>query len=465
MGKVADRRWIRKSAVAFAIAAAAFARITSAAEDGGAPEPRPGPPLIYASPPRIADEVRACSFVVPVCVKTAKSTPGQNVLFAVDAAERAWRMLTGVLGLPPPDVDPQTLAYDVYLTNDAPHGTFLAARDIRSRIDRARAFSVVDARMRAGCIAEGAIARELARAILFRVAPATDEATAAAQTSALAELVVPCASAMSADAVDAFQKRPERAVADALAGDPSAWPGTSSPGGPLDTLFARGASLFWSRIDWAYGKSPGSIISATWALSPTMTESGARFWNDKPDKFDVLRVSFKGALSTRSTVHDLFLDSAIARAFIGAADDGIHAPESRTFGDAGRLPLDWEIPWPDKPRRIAPRTPVFPTGASYLVVKREGARPGSRLRVEIEWEEHALFRWAFVKLDAQGHELGRVVIGAPERATEAQSTLVDLDGVDRILIVGANVGDPAYAFDPDDEIWESHAWLLTLAEE
>jgi hypothetical protein len=87
------------------------------------------------------------------------------------------------------------------------------------------------------------------------------------------------------------------------------------------------------------------------------------------------------------------------------------------------------------------------------------------LRVEIEWEEHALFRWAFVKLDASGRELGRVVIPTTERATEAHMTLVDLDGVDRILLVGVNVGDPAYAFDPDDEVWEPHGWLVTVAEE
>ena len=32
-------------------------------------------------------------------------------------------------------------------------------------------------------------------------------------------------------------------------------------------------------------------------------------------------------------------------------------------------------------------------------------------------------------------------------------------------VVGVNVGDPSYRFDPDDEEWEPHSWLLTLAEE
>ena len=85
--------------------------------------------------------------------------------------------------------------------------------------------------------------------------------------------------------------------------------------------------------------------------------------------------------------------------------------------------------------------------------------------MEIAWEQHALFRWAFVKLDANGRELGRVVIPTPDRATEVQMTLVDLAGVDRVMLVGVNAGDPTYRFDPDDEIWEPHSWLLTIASE
>ena len=74
----------------------------------------------------------------------------------------------------------------------------------------------------------------------------------------------------------------------------------------------------------------------------------------------------KSALSTGSTVHDLWLDFAVARAFLGSADDGLHLPELRTLGDSARVTLDWDVPWPDRPRRLAPRVPVSPTGASYV---------------------------------------------------------------------------------------------------
>jgi hypothetical protein len=414
---------------------------------------------------------------VPLCVHASPKTPGKSVLAVVAAAEHAWETLTGALGLAPPDVDADDLVYHVVLV-DNPTGrsyssasetggeratTRVAARDVRSRIDRARAFTLLDANVPLGCALDAVVAREIARAILYRVAPATAEGIARAQTTYLAQLVVPCAIGLAVDEAFAFQSRPDRAVCDARTTET----GTAADDGDGDRagLFTSGASLFWSRIDWAYGRTPGGIVTATWAVAPTHTDVAAKRWHDEADAFDVLRISFKNALSTSSTLDDLLLDTAVARAFMGSADDRLHQVETRTLGDAARVPLDWDLPWPSKPKRVAPRAPVYPTGSSYVVVRRAGAPAGSRLRVELAWEEHALFRWALVKLAASGRELGRVVIPTRERATETQMTLVDLDGVDRVMLVGTNVGDPAYRFDPDDEVWEPHGWLLTLASE
>ena len=441
-----------------------------------APAPRaidpgvaPGPFVRYTQRPAFSPDLRACSSRVPVCEHTSSSRHGAAAMATLDAFERAWQTLTGALAIPAPDVDPLTLAYDVFLTEPSTElaSTELEARDVRSRVDRGRAFSTIDRRVRAGCLLDALAATQIARASLLRTAPATEEGTARAQSTYLAQLAVPCSVALSADAVHAFQSRPERAFCDPHAGNASAAAGGPQifERSPLDRLFADGAATFWARLDWAFGRVPGGIVSASWALSPTMTPLGAARWANEPDTFDVLRMTFKGALSTNGTVNDLWLDFGVARAFLGSADDGYHLPELRTLGDAARVPLDWDIPWPSAPRRLGPRAPVHPTGSSHLLIHRAGARPGARLRAEIEWEEHALFRWAFVKLDASGRELGRVVIPTAERATQAQMTLVDLDGVDRILLVGVNTGDPAYAFDPDDEVWEPHGWLVTIAEE
>ena len=204
---------------------------------------------------------------------------------------------------------------------------------------------------------------------------------------------------------------------------------------------------------------------STWALTPTQTPLGSRRWHDEPDTFDILRKSFESALFTGSTLHDLMLDFGVARAFMGSADDGLHHPESRALGDSARVTPDWDVPWPATPKRYPQRAPVAPTGASYLIVSTRGAPEHARLRVEIEWEEHALFRWAIVKLDREGRELGRLAIPTRERATSSQMSVVDLSGADRLMLVGVNVGDPAYRFDPDDAVWEPHGWLVTIAAE
>ena len=407
-----------------------------------------GRPLVYAEPP--AASRGGCSTRVPLCVH---GTPGKAAAATLAAFEHAWSTLTGALELPAPDVDPTTLAYDVYLVGGETlagelSSTRLAERDVRSPIDRARSFTFVDAHVSAGCQLDTLAARELARAIAFRVSPALDEGSARAQSTYFAQLAVPCAAAYLDDAFATFQSRPERAIPDA-----------SIP------RFADGASLFWSRLDWAFGRYPGAIVLATWALAPTTTPLASATWNNEPDGYDVLRKSFEGMLFTRSTLGDVFLDFGVARAFFGSADDGQHQPETRVLGEAGRVTMDWDIPWPTTPRRLAARAPVFPSGASYVLVHRTGSRADARLRVEIAWEEHALYKWSLVKIDASGREIGRVPIATKERATEAQITLADLGAADRVLLVGVNVGDPTYQFDPDDAAWEPHGWLVTLAEE
>jgi hypothetical protein len=440
----------------------------------------PGSRVLYTARPRPPRDARFCSTKLPLCIHATVPAHDRNALTILDAFERAWATSTGALELPAPDVAPDTNAYDVFLA-DAPDpllggelaATLLEARDVRSNMDRARSFTVLDGRLRAGCQLDALAARSLAQAMIHRSAPATDEATERGQATFVSWLVAPCSVAFAGDAVAAFQSRVDRALPDAradqltaAADDPA--PSALSPSSSASraaALYADGQAVVWSRLDWAFARAPGALVLATWALAPTMTPPGARRWVHEPDTYDVLRASFKDRLFTGSTIHDLFLDLAVSRAFMGSADDGLHAPETRALDDATRVPLDWDLPWPATPRRLAPRMPVHPTGASYVLVRTAGRAPGARLRVEITWEEHALFRWVFVKLDGAGRELGRLPIPAKERATEAQMTLVDLEGVDRILLVGANVGDPAYAFDPDEAAWEPHSWLVTIAPE
>ena len=393
--------------------------------------------LAWQSPQRPAPDaswLKACSFRHPLCVHAKPATPEDTVLAVLGETERAWEGATGPLALPPPDPSPTTGAYDVYLVDGASRdaATVLDERDPLARFDRASAFTLLDAHL-TGCARPHAIARGLLRAITFRVSPNMDTGSAEAQTESLAHALGPCA--IPETTVRAtFQAHPERAI-------PDTWPEFAPIVG---TTYAQGASLFYDWMDDSFGQQPGSIVRAIWALTPGLGEAKSA------DPFDVLRSSFKNALSSGSTLDDLLLGFAVARV-LPAADV---APRT-----------DWQIDWPAKPRRLAPRDPTAPTGSAYVVVRRAGAPPGARLRVEAMWEEHAKMRWSVVKLDAGGREIARIPVASAERATETQGTIVDLDTTDTLVVVGTNAGDFTPPFDPDDAVWEPHGWRLTLAAE
>jgi len=400
-------------------------------------------------PPSASDPawLKACSFRHPLCVHAGPAATPETILAALSDADRTWDTAVGPLALPPPDPSPVTQTYDVYLVEHAASDTVtvLDERDPLARFDRANAFTLIDARL-TGCTRTQAVARGLLRAITYRVTPGIDPGSAEAQTGYFAHLIAPCASAESA-ARATFQAHPERAIADA-------WPEFDPV---IGVEYARGASFFYDWMDDSFGQEPGSIVRALWALSPSIT-AGPATWQNEPDTFDVLRTSFKNALSSGGALDDLFLGFAAARAIPSSGDAGA--------GDLGfAVRADWQIDWPSKPRRLAPRDPTAPTGSAYVAIRHREVPSGARLRVEATWEEHARMRWMVVKLDRAGRELARIPVAASDRATEAQGSIVDLDGVDTLVVVGMNAGDFPAPFDPDDAVWEPHGWRLTLASE
>jgi hypothetical protein len=438
------------AALALAVAGFLFARASSGdeAEAGGyiAPD-RPRPPTV-------ASERRVCSWREPICVHGDASAA--TLLALLESAERAWEIETGALELPAPDPDLVTGAYDLYVRRGVPEGTasFPSARDPRSRIDRASAYTLFDTALAIGdaCERDAAVAASVARASLYRAAPATDEGSARAQAAYVARLAVPCAMGML-DGVDTFQSRPERSFADPAVGDADS---------RRSAEFARGASLFYWWLDASYSMAPGGIVRAIWALKPTMTPPGADRWKDEPDGVDVLRETFKDALMSGSRLEDLLAEFGTTRALLGPRDNGTELAEARPLGDALVPRVDWTVDWPAHPRRLASPVGIAPAGSTYVLIHRAGAPPGSRLRLEATWERHADIRWTALKLDAAGRELGRIPIGAAPRVTEAQGTVTGLDLASDVLVVGTNVGDPFVPFDPDDERFEPHGWLLTL---
>jgi hypothetical protein len=331
----------------------------------------------------------------------------------LDALERAWEAGV-VLGVPLPS------SFDAYVSSGASHSA-ISDRDSIRHYDYARAFSVLDARVPAGCSRDFDAARELYAASALSVAPAIDDGSLRAESAALAHLAVPCASVD----VSAFQSRADLALADP---DVNAAP-------------------FFSWVDDGFGKEPGHALAATWALAPTKT-IGDEHFSAEPDVFDVLRESLKGASGPGSTFEDAIAAFSVDRLSLTSP-----------------VRFDWDITWPKSARALASPLPISPTGATYVRIDAASRRAGARLRVDASWEEHAKMRWSVVKLDAHGAALAQWEAKAAPKATEAHVQIVDTDGAASFVIVGANVGYWLTPFDPDESPWEPHGWLLTVAEE
>jgi hypothetical protein len=355
---------------------------------------------------------------------------------ALDALDRAWQAVVGVVGAPAPQ-GPDGQRWQVYLVGAARDGAALAGLDARSRFDRGASFGLLDATLLPGCALDHAAARAVARASLLRAVPMTDVPSATAQSESIASLASPCAAIEDADR-RAFQSTPERAVTD----------------GGSSASYERGASMFYEWLDARFSAAPGALLIGSWALSPTRTAdrtSSAGRPAENPSTFDVLRVSLANALWTGSTLDDVFSAFAVARAVPPLA------PPSPSAA--------WTIAWPVHARRLASPSPVAPTGSSTIVVDHEGAARGARLRIEAQWEDYARMRWTAVKVDAEGNALQSIPVRAPDRATHASITLEDLDGVHRVVVIGANVGSTERPFRQGRSEWEPHGWTLTLGAE
>ncbi len=441
-----DRAGLATAALAaFALSAAISLAAAPSSLASEPPEPDGGPrdaaaaapglaqgPLIEPSPTPKDGACPACQEVCslrhPLCVDAARGTAGSIALAALAAADRAWDALTGVLGAPAPDGGLDGIWHiELGGTVEGGGDALLGERDPVAHFDRASSFARIDRSLSPGCSLDFAVARAVARGSLWRAAPATDEASARAEAETLAGLATPCAGSEAS----AFQSNPERAIV-----------ARASP------AYERGAGLFFGWLDATFGAEPGTLVLGLWALAPTRTPFDADRWAATPTGFDVLRESLKNALWQGSTLDDVLVRFAVARATL--------VPPAR---------LAWHVGWPTQARRLASPEPVAPTGASYVLVDRQGAPAGAKLRLEAEWEDYGRMRWVVVKLDAAGHALGDLPVASLDRTPHASITIESLEATDRVLVVGVNVGSTERAFDPGEGEWEPHGWLLTLAAE
>jgi hypothetical protein len=217
---------------------------------------------------------------------------------------------------------------------------------------------------------------------------------------------------------------------------------------PSDAGVRAPQALAWlSLADERLARSPGGLLRGLTSLGTTHTEALAERWVSRPTVFDVLRETTRTEGSPSLGLHDLLLGIAETRA-------------ARLSG-GGQA---WSIPWPSRPRRLAAPTAVEPLGMAVVEVRTEGAPDAARLRVEVEWEEHALFRAVAVKLARSGTIVGTTPMAALRKQGGAQRTLEDLSGVASVRIVLVNLGDPAPTFDFHSLGREPHGYLVTVAD-
>ena len=445
------------------------AKDARADEDGGLfaqiPADAPSGRLVRFGPTRPSTARHACSFEVPACV-WGEVGDEARVLLALRQVERTYRVLRGPLRMPLPDGSLTTGSFDLFIADLEGEGeVMLDERDPRSPLDRANGYARLSRKLVAGCALDVAVTRLVVRGVLLRTAPGTDEGSAQAEAQAVTELVEPCATLRASASYASFQEHPERAlVSRTAAGVGQRFEARFEPflEDRGEATQAMGTALFYRWLDRSFSREPGAVLRGLFALRASKSPLDAPRFVNEPDAFDVLAKSFKDKLFEGSTLDDLLVEFSLSRARFGTPVDG---GAVAALADGPRVRNDWEIPWPTAARRLAPGYPVEPTGASYVVVSTAGAPDGARLRIEATWEEHAKMRVAFLRLDKAGNELARVRVQAPPLAHEAQMTVADLRGTDRVIVVTTNVGDPSFHFDPDDVVHEPHGYTLTLAAE
>jgi hypothetical protein len=441
-------------ALAAALAVATPAGAGPSEADAGAPaaDGAPEPAGREVAPPRDRPDpasvpVTACSFSEAVCVHAAASVDPGATMWALRRAEHALRAYRA-LGVPPPLPDGDLgggPAYDLYLVPGEPAPITVA--DLVATgdpWDRASAFTILPPPSpRSGCEVGFAIAQGIAHASGLGLDAGAESGALSMASSYLASLAAPCEGVELA-AVDDFQRRPERSFA---AGDPDR---------------PDGALLFPWYLDDTYGRGvPGRVILALLGLAAQKTPPGAWSWHNEPDTFDVLRATMR---DRGSTLDDLLLDFAVARAFAGSRSDGEHLADVERYGDAGRVRFEWAVPFASLPRRLAPAAPIEAMGMTYLWVDLAASPSAGELTFVADWELPSLFRWTLVKVDKEGAQAGRVDVAGIFGQSRAERTIVGLEGLAGLLVVGVNAGsvDRSHPFDPDEQPLMPHAYTVTL---
>lgn len=406
-------------------------------------EPPKPAPVESERPDWPADHPVLCSERKPVCVH-AKAQP-QALEPALHAAENAYTRVVDVLGWRAPRffLGPHR-RFDVYLVPS--QETWEVRPDPlldTSRHTKTSAFGRVALDTLGSCRLPYAMAASVARAGIYALDAAANDELANATAAYVASVAEPCADAFVAE-VDDFQANPHLAVSN-----------PAHDGG-------RGAMLFPWYLQTVLGKgAPADLLHALWALSVQPAPDDPAVLRNEPDFFDTTAIL---AHDVDRSLPDLLLDFAVARAFVGNRDDGIHMPDSRFLGASGAVRFEWSIPYSSLPRRLAPLHPVEPTGASYVWLTLDDVPEKAGLGFRATWEAPDVFRFALVLVGKDGRAVARHDPVSPERGTTAQLNVEMLHNAAGVLIVACNTGSVLrdIAYDPDNRPLTPRGYEVSL---
>lgn len=390
----------------------------------------------------------ACSDRVPVCVHAASDETAGDILPALHDLEDAALRLHHAMRWPAPLGDGHlggTAGFDVYLQSEGEPYYEVVPDDanVWAEVDRTSAFALVQPGLPNGCLRAHVLAEAYARAGLHAVDTAADEGSANGTAAFVASQMVQCPIAWL-DAVDDTQGSPNLAITN-----------TSLHGG-------RGGMLFpWFLQDTRAVLGTIDFLHAVWAMSGQRTKSSEPRWLDDPN---FLRVLARLQDGRTASIDGLLLEYAIARAFVGERDDGLHLPDTAYLGTAGRVRFEWSLPWSETPRSVGNLRPIEPTGSAYIWIDLADAPKNAGLMVQARWEIPTQFRLSFLRIGTDGSPLTRVDPPTLQRVPEMQVTLDNLSGAAGLLIVLCNTGPVPkdFAFDPHSTPYMPSGYIVSL---
>ncbi|NUP05153.1 MAG: hypothetical protein HOW73_03730 [Polyangiaceae bacterium] len=393
---------------------------------------------------RPATEARPrCDVHGVFCVHDARTDEEAAALLSVANGALATYRALGLPRLPydaPLGGDART---DIYVRDAEPYANaFADPGSATSGFDEGTSF-IVTPPLRPGCHDRQALAGAVARALLFGEDAALEPNAASMLGDYLAVRAEPCSLA-ELEAIDTAQRSPERTF-------------TGERG-------ERGAASFlfpWFLEDRYGTGAPGMLTFALAAISSQKTTKGPLI--DEPDVFDALRVTQR---RNRTSLAETLLEFAIHRAFIGSRSDETHMVDVAKYGDLGRVRIEWNVPYTSLPRTFKPLRPIEPLGATYLYIDLAGTNAESEITFVVDWEPPVGFRWAVVKIDESGSELGRKEYEPILGSSHLEATIRDLAGAKALLVVGINEGESRRdePFDPGRLREAAKSYVITFAQ-